>query len=180
MRMAYIFLCCALFLIAPVSVHAQRSTGLTLDEYVQGVGGVLIDGKWVVTRKEPTLDDMTTVMVLLLRDGGLQEFDGSLFGMACARKMPVVGFGFFDKNMGNGVKTFEYKIDNQPIRKENWQVLNTVTFISAPITFLKSLIGAKKLIVRGYPIDGPSVEMSFNIERIENVFPIIQNECGWR
>ena len=182
--MSYIFLCFVLLCIVPASVHAElnakQRAELYLDEYVKGLGASLIDGKWVVTRKESAMGDRTTLTVSLLRDGGAQEFDGSLFEMLCRDNEIGVGFGFFGKNMGHGVKTFEYKIDDQPIKKENWLAVGVGLGSLDPFAFLKSLVGKKRLVVRAYPVTGGSAEMIFDIEGIERILPLIQNECGWK
>ena len=180
MRMPYIIFCCVLLFSVPVSVYAQQSDVLSLEEYAKGVGGNLVNGKWVVTQKKSAMGDRSTVFVRLLRDGGSQDLDGSLFGMLCKDNETGVVFGFSGKSLGNGEKIFEYKIDDQPIKKENWLAVDTFMYSLTSIPFLKSLVGKKRLAVRGYPADGGSVEMVFDIEGIERVLPLIQIECGWK
>ena len=140
----------------------------------------VVDKKWSVTQKKSVKGDKNSIIISLSDDADLETGRSTSFGMGCVHNLTVAGFFSAKKFVGEEYTTFEYSIDGQPAERRKWQVSDTGIFVSDQIPFLKSLAGGKKLAVRGYPLIGDVVEMTFDIEGIENVLPLIQNECGWQ
>ena len=148
-----------------------------LARVVEAAGGSVVDGKWLLARKKSAMGDRTNIHVSLFREEDVKKDAAPQFSMGCIDSEILVGFDFAESPMQEGLTFFEYKIDDQPIQRDEWRVSDGTVLPLDPISFMNSLAGRKKLVVRGYPLRGASVEMSFNIEGIENVLPLIQNEC---
>ena len=145
------------------------------------VGGSVMGGKWLVWREKSAIADRSHLFVALFSEKGLKEEGEPQFAMGCVDNQTTATFGFDNKFTREGRTRIEYAIDTQPITKEEWLIIDErCVFSFDAIPFLKSLSGGKKLTVRGYPTKGSSMELSFDIEGIASILPLIQNECGWK
>jgi len=177
-----VFALCAIFLALPVYSHAQADNTATPQNVAEQNDRSVVDGKWEVTQKKSVKGDKNSVIIILSGDEDLEAGRSPNFGMGCVQHTYTVSSFSFPKKIVAGPGTmFLYSIDDRPYEGQSGQVaLDTFILISDPIPFLKSLAGGKKLVVLGFPLTRDNVEATFDIEGIENVLPLIQNECGWQ
>jgi len=180
MLRAAMTLCVSLFCFTlfalPVCSHAQEEDALTL--VAEELGGSVVDGKWRVWEEKSNMGDKNNIFASLRNDEGIMEEGYARFLIAYVNSRIVAGFTFDEKFMADGPTQFGYTIDDQPMKKENWRAADKGIANLDGIPFLNSLVGRKKLIIQVYPDKGGSIELSFNIEGIENVLPPILNKCG--
>lgn len=76
----------------------------------------------------------------------------------------------------------ETKVDDKPIDKTKWEmgIGGESVFRQNPIKWIKSLRGAKSLIVRLKPYNRPAQELEFDIDGIDSVIDEISEACKWK
>ena len=180
MRIPPMLVCCALLLLLPVNVYAEQKASAYLEDAAKQLGGTVVDGKWLMVRSKSSERGVDSLILWVLADKKGGANDLARLGMGCIGDKTTAFFSFEETFSQDESAELEYRIDKQPIVKKEWETLGNSIVSFRAISFLKSLIGKKRLAIRTSPDGKKTIEKAFNIEGIEKVIPIIQKECGWQ
>lgn len=106
--------------------------------------------------------------------------------LRCSEHVTAVTLQLADNFMADteGYGTVTYRIDQKPAQKKDFQESTDNSVLGlwsggAAIPFIKSLFGAKTLIVRATPFNESAMEATFNITGTQEVVKPLRAACGW-
>lgn len=144
-----------------------------------------MDNNWEFRKEESKLDKKINLYVrkksnnTLTNSIGRQEHGYLLFRCMDNKTDLFVEFPEFIGINGANVR---YKIDDNSIKKENWDTSNdgTNVFSPKPISLLNNLKNGKNFIIKLDTYRNLGQELEFNIDGIDEYIDMISESCKWK
>jgi len=140
-------------------------------------------GKWKVSVEKNPVDDTKTVALILLADEGKSKFGEAIpLIIRCKSNKTELAIKWSDY-LGLDSTNVLTRIGNAPAQQRYWSLSsdNTATFFpEAPITFIKSLMGADKFVAQVTPYNENPVTAIFDIRGLSEAIKPLQETCGWK
>ncbi len=145
---------------------------------------------WYVTSDKSKMDDSQNVYVTLDAEDTIDGKYGSAIRpqlmLRCHENTTAVTIQFGDHFMSDidGYGTVTYRIDAEPAHKTDMDASTDNSVLGlwnggTAIPFIKSLFGAKSLVVRAMPFNESAFEATFNVTGAEQSVAKLRAACKW-
>ena len=135
---------------------------------------------WIITRDKSAMDDSKTFIASQFAlDGDKAK---GMFVLRC-KENETDAFIRVDEFLGtNNTYVVRYRIDSEKPQKAYWTPATNYkgVFAPKPIKFLKSLVGKKKLLIRLSPYSAADINVTVNLEGIEDIVKELGETCNWK
>jgi type VI secretion system protein VasI len=140
-------------------------------------------GKWKVSVEKNPVDDTQTVVLALDADEGKSKSGEDInLIIRCKSNKTELYIGWSDY-LGMDSANVLTRIGNAPAQRRSWHISsnNTATFFpETPISFIKSLMSADKLVVQVTPYSENPVTAIFDVRGLSEAIKPLQETCGWK
>lgn len=148
-------------------------------------------GNWEVKSDVSALDDSKSVFVSLSSENQIPTVYTLSSGPAilllrCQEGTTSVLFGFMDHFMADiqGYGRIDFRIDAAKGSRLSAEADTSNKFLGLwsgkrAIPFIKSLFGAKKLLIRATPFNEAPLEVTFNVTNTEPAVAELRKACRW-
>jgi type VI secretion system protein VasI len=140
-------------------------------------------GKWSSSSETNPVDDSTTVVLSLTADEGRSRMMGEpiVLIIRCRSNKTELYINWNDY-LGEDVKVLTRVGDSAAVKKL-WSVSTnrqSSFYFGSPIEFIKTLIGADRLVAQVTPYQESQVTAIFDIRGLAEAIKPLQATCGWK
>lgn len=137
-------------------------------------------GKWVVDAKTNPIDDSKTVTLLLTADEGSSRWGKPVVLVARCQSNATDLFIAWNDYLGSEADVLS-RVGEAKAVTRRWSVStdHKATFHPSPITFLKSMMEADKLVAQVTPYNESPVTAVFNTSGLKNAIKPLRETCNW-
>lgn len=137
-------------------------------------------GDWDVSVKVNPIDDSKTVTLLLLAESGKSKWNRPYALLVRCKSNETDVFIAWNEYLGREADVLTRIGSNQAIT-ERWSMStnNKSTFHPKPITFLKEMLTANKLVAQVTPYNENPATAIFNTSGLENAIKPLRETCEW-
>jgi len=137
-------------------------------------------GKWVVDVKTNPIDDSKTVTLLLKADEGSSRWGKPVVLIARCQSNETDLFIAWNDYLGSEADVLS-RVGEAKAVTRRWSIStdHKATFHPRPITFLKSMMEADKLVAQVTPYNESPVTAVFNTSGLKNAIKPLRETCNW-
>ncbi len=144
-------------------------------------------GKWKIRLDKNPIDDTKTVVLILLADEGKSRSGEAISLIIRCKSSRTELYIQWSDYLGMDSTHVLTRIGNAPAQQKSWSLSsdNTATFFPDtptewPITFIKSLMNADRLVAQVTPYNENPVTAIFDIRGLSEAIKPLQETCGWK
>jgi len=137
-------------------------------------------GKWHVSIDVNPIDDSKSVTLSLNADSGQNKWKKGISLIARCRSNTTEMYINWQDYLGGEARVLTRVGDSKALTSE-WSLSTDkkATFRRAPITFLKKMLAANKLIAQVTPYNDNPITVVFDTSGLQNAIKPLRSTCGW-
>lgn len=140
-------------------------------------------GKWRVTRKTSPIDDSKNVILAL-------DAEETIPGMVAPAQPTLIVrckegktelYIAWEVYLGLDETEVLTRVDDAPASTETWDIStdNSATFRREPTSFIKHLLGHRRLLAQVTPYDANPALVTFELAGLDHAIAPLRQACGW-